>query len=68
MTFVFQFFDEFFDIARYLIASGDQERIVRVDDNEVFDTDGRDETFAAVDEQILASQVDMISIHDGLFS
>lgn len=60
----FQLFDEFLDVAGDLVATGDEESIIGVDDDQIFDADRRYEPVFALDEEVLAPEIDVFAVDD----
>ena len=51
---VFQLLNQFFNLARDLVTPSDEEGIVRIDDDQVLDSDGGYEAVFTLDKEVLA--------------
>ena len=56
--------EEFFHILGECFPIGDKERIFRIDDDDVPESGGHDESFFSVDETVFACKVDMRTAYD----
>lgn len=63
-----ELFDDLLDITRDLVAASDKEGIIGIDNDKVLDADRGDEAFAALDEDVFAPEVDMLTIDDGVMA
>ena len=57
-----QLFDEFLDVAGDLVTPSDEEGIVRIDDDQVLDSDGGYEAVFTLDKEVLAPQVNVFPV------
>lgn len=64
--FFLELFDNLFDITRDLIAAGDEKGIGGIDDDDVFESDGRYEFLFALNKDIFTPKVDMLAMDDGV--
>ena len=67
-TLVFEFFDQFFDVTGDAITASNQECVGSIDDDEVLDSDGGDETVITMHKNIFTIEANMSAMNDGMIT